>query len=518
MRPPFTGRLDAESARIHKQSIPAQRVVQSAAQCAGNALRQCRPGQWPSRNSAEALVSQIERQFAAAEAFMPKSELKIVQLPIDVIRERPGNVRVHSAKQITKLAQAIATYGFVVPCLVDQDHVLIAGHARWAAAKRQGLSRIPVIKLEHLSPEQVRALVLADNRMSELGSYDKKLLAKELAELVELLPMPELLATGYELDQIELLQDAANSQVKVKEEPEPCAVDRSVPAITELGDCWLIGDHRLICSDALKAETYDRLLGRERADLVITDPPYNRKVNGEISGLGSTKHAEFVAGSGELSRPEFQQFLSDMCRNLAAFSRSGSLHYIFMDWRSIGDLLQAGEGHYDGLQNVIVWMKTNGGGMGSFYRSQHELVTLFKKGKRAHKNNVALGVNGRNRTNVWQFPGANSSSRRADLKLHPTVKNADMIAEAIRDASDRGDLVMDGFAGSGTLLIAAEQTGRRARMVELDPYYCDLILTRAAHVGLFVSLESTGQSPSEVAAERQERRSVLPEVHRDEPS
>jgi DNA modification methylase len=217
--------------------------------------------------------------------------------------------------------------------------------------------------------------------------------------------------------------------------------------------------------------------------------------------MGATQHAEFVVGSGELTRAQFQRFLQDMCRNLAAFSRSGSLHYIFMDWRSIGDLLGAGEANYDGLHNLIVWVKTNGGGMGSHYRSQHELVALFKRGKRPHKNNVALGVNGRNRTNVWQYPGANTG-RRDDLKLHPTVKNLDMITEAIRDASDRGDLVLDGFAGSGTLLIAAQASGRRARLVELDPFYCDLIVARAHQIGLDATLESTGAPYHQVAAER----------------
>jgi DNA modification methylase len=337
--------------------------------------------------------------------------------------------------------------------------------------------------------------------MSELGSWNKELLAREFMELADLLPMPELLTTGFEIEEIQLLQDLSGSKLTQVDVAPPPEVDRTQPAVTKLGDCWLIGEHRLLCADALKRESYVQLLGKERADLVITDPPFNRKVNGEISGKG-TKHEEFVMASGELSRAQFQRFLSAMCQQLSSFSRSGSLHYIFMDWRSIGDLLSAGEAYYTELLNVLVWMKSNGGGMGSFYRSQHELIALFKRGKRAHKNNVSLGVNGRNRTNVWAYPGANTASRRGDLKLHPTVKNLEMISDGIRDASDHGDLVLDSFGGSGTLLLAAEQTARRARLMELDPYYCDLIVSRAQGKGLAVELQSTGQSWQEVAEHR----------------
>ena len=433
---------------------------------------------------------------------MRNLNLKIVSLAIDLIKDRPGNARIHSRKQIARLATAIRTYGFVVPVLVDKDHVLIAGHARLQSARLEGLSHVPAIFISHLSAEHIRALTLADNRMSALGSFDKDLLAKEIASLVELLPMPELSATGYELEEIEILRDLAGSRVKPKKILQFPAVDRSLPAVTRIGDCWKIGDHKLICSDALEDQTFVKVLGREKADLVITDPPWNRKVNGDLFAGGSILHEEFVQASGELSRSQFQRFLLAMCKNLAAYSRSGSLHYIFMDWRSIGDLLSAGEAHYDGLLNIIVWMKSNGGGMGSLYRSQHEMVALFKSGKRSHKNNVELGANGRNRTNVWQYPGANSPSQRENLKAHPTVKNLEMITEAIRDASDRGDIVLDCFAGSGTSLLAAAETGRRARLVELDEYYCDLIIMRAREAGLQASLESNGQGFEEVATSR----------------
>lgn len=430
---------------------------------------------------------------------MSDVELKVVSLSLETIRERPGNARIHTRKQLLKLQTAIRTFGFVVPVLVDNENVLIAGHGRVEAARREGLGRVPAIYVRHLSPEQIRALTIADNRITELASWDKKLLAKELTALVDLLPMPEVMSTGFELEEIERLQDVAGSCVPQEDEAMAAAISRSTPATTRLGDCWIIGEHRLLCGDSLQTDSYVNLLGRDRAGMVITDPPWNRRVDGEISGLGRTRHPEFVMASGELSRTEFQRFLATMCMHLARFSRSGSLHYIFIDWRSIADLLAAGEAHYDALLNVIIWVKSNGGGMGSFYRSQHELVALFKRGKRAHTNNVALGANGRNRTNVWQYPGANSAERRADLALHPTVKNLEMITEAIRDASECADLVLDPFAGSGTTLLAAERSGRRARLIELDPHYCDLVVTRAQTADLGATLLGTGQPYGEVA-------------------
>lgn len=231
--------------------------------------------------------------------------------------------------------------------------------------------------------------------------------------------------------------------------------------------------------------------------MVITDPPYNVPIAGHLSGLGAIKHREFAMASGEMTREQFRRFLGDLCANLAKFSRAGSLHFIFMDWRSIADLLAAGEQVYDGLLNLIVWVKDNAG-MGSLYRSRHELVALFKKGKRSHINNVTLGSQGRYRTNVWEYPGVNSFSRAGELKLHPTVKNASMIEEAIKDVTEAGAIVLDPFGGSGTTLVAAQKSRRTARLIELDPLYCDVILRRAQGLGLSAILEETGASFAEV--------------------
>jgi DNA modification methylase len=273
--------------------------------------------------------------------------------------------------------------------------------------------------------------------------------------------------------------------------------------VTRLGDVWQIGKHRLICGDALEAETYARLLGSERAQMVFADAPYNVPIAGHVSGLGQVQHREFTMASGEMSREEFTGFLARVFAHLVAWSVDGALHYQCMDWRHLGEMLSAGESAYSELKNLCVWTKTNGG-MGSLYRSQHELVFVFKAGHGPHINNVELGRFGRNRTNVWSYPGVNSfGADRGDLALHPTVKPTELVADAIRDASHRGGVVLDAFGGSGTTLIAAEQTGRQGRAIELDPIYCDVIVRRMAAVcGLDAVLEASGQSFAAVAAER----------------
>ncbi len=411
-----------------------------------------------------------------------KSDL--VDTPVSDLTARQSNPRTHSKMQIRKIADSIQAFGFVTPILIDADGVIIAGHGRLEAAKLLKMTSVPTLMVDHLTPAEVRAYVIADNQLAALAGWDKKLLALEIAEIAMLDPDLDLTITGFEIADLSFLSDAAASQAG-HEEPDVRPPNRSIEPVTQLGDIWQCGPHLLICGDALDPKSYQALLGDERADVVVTDPPYNVPISGHVSGLGANVHREFVMASGELSRGEFQQFLSTMCRQLVRFSKAGSLQYIFMDWRSIGDLLDAGEQHFSALLNVIVWNKGSGG-MGSLYRSQHELVALFKNGQGSHKNNVALGANGRYRTNVWDYPGRNSfgKGRNKDLAAHPTVKNCDMIADAIRDVTDTHDIVLDPFGGSGTTLIAAERTGRRARLIELDPHYCDIIVQAAQSEGL----------------------------------
>ena len=415
---------------------------------------------------------------------MTQPMMNIVQLPIENLKERKNNPRTHSKKQIRKIADSIKEFGFVTPILIDDEHTIIAGHGRLQAAKFLKMRTVPTVELSHLTPAQIRAYVIADNKLATLAGWDKELLALEISEIIEIDDVLDLTVTGFEVEDLALLSDTAESKRQLPEIPI-IASDKDRQAVSRIGDLWKCGNHLLLCGDALDPESYNALLGEERADVVVTDPPYNVPIKGHVSGLGAHHHAEFVQASGEMSRNQFQRFLSGVCRQLVRFSKPGSLHYIFMDWRSIADLIGAGEEHFSELLNLIVWVKSNGG-MGALYRSQHELAALFKNGSRSHKNNVALGSNGRYRTNVWNYPGMTSFGADRDdaLAMHPTVKNGDMIADAIRDVTDKNDIVLDPFGGSGTTLIAAEQTGRRARLIELDPYYCDCILRRAQLVGL----------------------------------
>ena len=372
----------------------------------------------------------------------------------------------YSPKQIRKIAESLRHFGFVNPILIDEQLCIIAGHGRVAAAKLLGLSRVPTITLSHLSQEEVRAYVLADNQLATLSGWDRELLAVEIASLAESAPELDLTVTGFDAEEIELLCDVTEDDHAASTQ-DVFATTSAEPPVTIAGDLWRIGRHRLLCGDALKQASYHTLLGTERADMVITDPPYNVPIAGHVSGLGGIHHREFAMASGEMSRPQFRRFLSDTCALLARYSRSGSLHFIFMDWRSVADLITAGEQSYDELLNIIVWMKDNAG-MGSLYRSRHELVALFKRGRRAHVNNVALGKNGRYRTNVWQYAGANTSGSNSNksLLLHPTVKNTRMIADAIKDVTDSGAIVLDAFGGSGTTLLAADGCRRTARLIE----------------------------------------------------
>lgn len=411
-------------------------------------------------------------------------------IAIDKLHAAPRNARTHSRKQLRQIAESIRVFGFTNPVLVDGAGQVIAGHGRLAAARMLGLAKVPTLRVDWLTSEQQRAYVIADNRIAEKAGWDRELLALELGDLGTL--DFDLTLTGFDLREIELIIDAGDTPCDEESGPDLNAG----PAVCRKGDLWHLGRHKLLCGDALDHASYVRLMGRERARLVITDPPYNVPIRGHVSGLGKVRHREFVQGSGELSEAAFVRFLGTALGAMAKVSRDGSLHYVFMDWRHLPDLLSAGKEVYDDWLNLCVWAKSNAG-MGSLYRSQHELVAVFKKGKRPHINNVELGSNGRHRSNVWTYAGANSFSanRAEELAWHPTVKPVELVTDIIKDASDREDIVLDGFGGSGTTLIAAEQCGRTARLLELDPLYCDVILQRFnAAFGKVPVLAETGES------------------------
>ena len=401
------------------------------------------------------------------------------QIKIDRLVPNPRNARTHNRRQIKKIASSIERFGFVNPVLVDADNGIVAGHGRVEAARYLGLATVPTLRVDHLSDADKRAYILADNRLAEDAGWDHDMLAIELQGLIDLDVSIEL--TGFELAEVDRIIEGQGSLSPENTDPadEHVEPDPAAPCVTRVGDLWELGSHRLLCGDATKAGSYNELLHDDPASLVFTDPPYNVPISGHVCGSGKIQHREFAMASGEMSKSEFSCFLEDVFTNLVEHSFDGSIHFVCMDWRHMGETLAAGEAAYAELKNLCVWAKTNGG-MGSFYRSRHELIFVFKNGTAPHINTFELGQTGRYRTNVWEYPGINSfsSDRLSALEMHPTVKPVALVADAIKDCSKRRSIVLDPFGGSGTTLIAAEETGRRARLLELDPIYCDTIIRR----------------------------------------
>ena len=432
------------------------------------------------------------------------SHLRIEPRRIESLALRRNNPRTHSAKQIRQIANSIETFGFTNPILIDSTGTVIAGHGRVRAAKQLGMDTVPTVQLENLSEEQVRAYVIADNKLAECAGWDRDLLAIELQELAEINLDFDLEVMGFETAELDVLIGGEAEEGEADSADNKTGIDLSAPIVSRLGDLWQIGSHRLLCANALDGASYARLLGDEKAQVVFVDPPYNVRIEGHVSGLGEARHSEFAMASGEMSTPEFTTFLEKALSHHAAHSIDGALHFVCMDWRHSGELLAASRSVYSECKNLCVWVKTNAG-MGSLYRSQHELVHVFKVGTAPHINNVELGRHGRSRSNVWHYAGANSFGVERDqaLVMHPTVKPVRMVADAILDCSRRGDCVLDGFAGSGTTLIAAERTGRVGYALEIEPRYIDVAIRRLAkHAGLDAVHIESGRTFSEVAASR----------------
>jgi DNA modification methylase len=421
--------------------------------------------------------------------------------PIDSLKPYPRNARTHSRKQIGQIADSIDEFGFTNPVLIDENAQIIAGHGRVEAARLLGMSEVPTLRIDHLTEVQKRAYILADNKIAENAGWNPEILSIELEGLIALNPEFDIEITGYETPEIDILiGDTAES---VGDDDNVPKAELHKPAISRPEDLWRIGDHKLYCGDALRSEAYDCLLGDQKAQMVFADPPYNVPIDGHVSGLGRVRHREFAMATGEMTGEQFTAFLVTAFRNLAKHSVDGAIQYICIDWRHIGEVIAAGNEAYSELKNLCVWAKTNGG-MGSLYRSQHELVFVFKSGTATHINNVELGRHGRNRTNLWTYAGINSfgKNRDAELAMHPTVKPVALVADAILDCSKRGGIVLDAFAGSGTTLIAAGKTGRRGYGIELDPHYCDVIIRRMAAAGLEASHAETGLAFSEIGRQR----------------
>ncbi|MEA2878182.1 MAG: hypothetical protein QOF14_3378 [Hyphomicrobiales bacterium] len=455
----------------------------------------------------------------AQSGLPPLRDLKVKERNVADLKPHAKNARTHSSKQLHQLAKSIETFGFTVPILIDNKDVILAGHGRVEAAKSMGVQRVPTILIGDLTEDQKRAYVIADNRLAQLSGWDADLLTDELAALADQAEALnfDIEATGFDWGEIDILiaggdtEDKGRSKILGKtrrsKKPGPedqiIAPDAGRAPQSAPGTLWMLGEHRLFVGDATDIASYEKLLqtadgSTEPVDLVFTDPPYNVPISGHVSGLGAVQHREFAMASGEMGQAQFIRFLNTVFGLMANVSRDGAIHFICMDWRHMAEVLEASKGVYADLLNLCVWNKDNGG-MGSLYRSKHELVFVQKVGSASHINHIQLGAKGRYRTNVWDYPGVNSFSGRSDLDMHPTVKPVALIADAIRDCSNRNGTVLDPFGGSGSTLIAAEQTNRRARVIEIDPLYADTIVKRwQAITGKAVINASTGAKFSEM--------------------
>jgi DNA modification methylase len=439
-----------------------------------------------------------------SSAAQPGESLVVESLVLKELKPHTRNARIHTKHQIRQIAESIRAFGFTNPILIDSCNRIIAGHGRVEAAKILAMERVPTIRLERLSEEQIRAYIIADNKLAENAGWDRSILAIELQHLIALdCDDFNVTITGFGLPEIDLILEEAKGEPE-PEEAIPDA-DLSRPPVTESGDVWQLGKHSVICGNSLHDDTYRTLLGNRRAAVVFTDPPFNVKIDGHATGNGAIHHREFPMASGEMSEVEFISFLTSSLKLLSRYSRTDCVQFICMDWRHAGDLLAAGKQVYDSLLNVCIWVK-NTGGMGSFYRSRHEFVFVFRNGKGTHRNNIQLGQYGRNRTNVWEYPSINSSSKSGDegnlLALHPTVKPVALVADALLDCSARGDVVLDAFLGSGSTLIAAERTGRICYGIELDPLYVDTAIRRwQRHTGDHAVHVDSGKRFDDIASE-----------------
>jgi len=411
-----------------------------------------------------------------AKAYSPFKQISY--LAISELIPAPDNPRKHDRAQVGIIAKSIKAFGFNTPLLIDKYRRIVAGHGRYEAAKLLCLTHVPVVCLDHLTETEAKAYRIADNQSATRSKWNDFELATQLKEMSELELSFDIGALGFDLPELDIRIQSLDDPDEADKADEFEAA--TGPTVSATGDLWLLGPHRLHCANALESTAYSILMENEKAAAAITDMPYNVPIDGHVSGKGKTKHREFVMGAGELTEPQFIEFLTKGFGLISAHTAPGALIYGFMDWRHQWEMLSAGRATELQLLNLCVWSKTNAG-MGSLYRSQHELVFVFRNGKEPHLNNIQLGRFGRSRTNVWTYPGVNGFGRKGGedlLALHPTAKPIRLIADAILDCTKRNDIVLDPFIGSGTSILAAERAGRRCFGIEIDPIYVDTAIGR----------------------------------------
>lgn len=433
----------------------------------------------------------------------------IEYVPLSSLKPYSNHARRHSADKIRRLRNNINEFGFIVPLLVDANGVLVSGHARYLAATELGLDRVPVIRITDLNDAQIKAFRIADNRLAELAEWDTAALAVEFELIIEARLDVEL--TGFSAPEI----DQVFGEFEIISNEDDDEEDLTPPIgepVSRPGDVWHMENHVVLCGNSLETSSFERLMGQSRAAMIWSDPPYNVAINGHVSGNGRHQHREFKMASGEMSEEAFSGFLEIVISIACRFSHPNAPVYLFMDWRH-APTLQCVAAKLKLVQvNLCVWVKSNAG-MGSFYRSQHELIFVFAKEGAKLLNNVELGRYGRNRSNVWQYPGANSirGEARDALADHPTPKPVRLLADAILDVTRQADIVLDMFLGGGATLIACERTKRRCRGIEIDPAYVDVSVRRwQRETGRTARLKATGESFEQVMHRRNQP--LLPDL------
>jgi DNA modification methylase len=387
----------------------------------------------------------------------------------------------------------------IMPMLVDNSYTIIHGLEFFEARKKLGLKTAKVIRLSSLSETDRRVLTLGLQRLPELSSFDDAALSAEMRELQALkldLDLGHL--TGFSVGELDhILYDDTSADAADEGDLIP---HLPLTPTTRLGDVWRLGSHLIVCGSVLDASSIAHFDRKQKAAMLLTDPPYGIKIQGNVS----RKHPDFKMGAGEQTPEEYTQFLRGFLINLIPILKDGALLFIFMDRRHLFELQTAAQAAGLTLFDLAIWNKITGG-MGSFYRSQHEPCMIFKKGKAPHINNIELGKHGRYRTNVWDHPGRAGfgKGRTEDLAAHPTVKPVALLAEAIKDCTNPRDIIIDAFLGSGSTILAAERCNRVVYGVEIDPTYVDVAITRwQTFTGLKAVLEETGQTFLEVQSHR----------------
>jgi DNA modification methylase len=450
----------------------------------------------------------LERLRTSAPAHAPRNDplpnLDLVYVPLEDLRMPARAIRKLDPAHVREVANAISTLGFCAPVLIGRENAVIDGAVRVAAARQLGVDRVPCVRIEHLSGTEQRVLRLAVNRLGEKGEWNLDELKIEFKELI--FADAPIEVSGFTLDEIDhIVLDEADNAI----EEGPLSPEAGAIAVARIGDVFDLGPHRIICGSATDPDTLRKLTaGDVPARLVLTDEPFNVPIAGHVTG---GRHREFAMASGEMTDAEFLAFNEAWMAAALCCLCDGGVFGSFIDWRGYSTVNSAAIKLDLKPLNLVVWTKTNAG-MASLYRSQHELLPLFKNGSAPHANNIELGKRGRWRSNVWTYPGASSlgSDARRGLEDHPTVKPTAMLEDALLDLSDRGDVVIDPFLGSGSTLIAAHKTGRLCRGVELDPLYVDVIVRRfEGATGTAATLVETGEA-FEALASRREREATEP--------